>query len=86
MMTVDIWSFEVGEGKHMAGSLTLEDGKITMKVTPGFENLMASVWKGDSIRGPGGGRVHRDADPEGWLQAIPYKYRGTYQWASLPHD
>lgn len=70
-------------GQVVAGTLTLKDHRVTMRVKSGYETLMKNVFN-SSIPVDGGKRkVTRLEDVVTWFTALPQQYDGSYVRAKI---
>lgn len=63
------------DGQVVAGEIILEDGKLSLSATKGYEILMQNViadriFLGENVLDP----VH---DPKAWLRSLPSFYTGS---------
>lgn len=71
----------LADGSALAGTITLEDGVLSAEFAPGNENLVNEVMATVNVT--------RDVDynpredPEGWFNALPTMYHGSYFWAEM---
>jgi hypothetical protein len=70
-------------GQLVAGTLSLDGGNVVAHANPGFETLMQNVMNSPVIHGK---RFMREDDPEGWFNALPYQYNGSYMRARMVQD
>lgn len=70
-------------GSVVAGAINLEDGRIWLEVTPGYEVLMESVSEDPCWVDGGTRQVNRDDDPQEWFAALPANYHGSALQAEM---
>jgi hypothetical protein len=70
-------------GQVVAGTVSLDGGNIVAHANAGFETLMQNVMNSSVIHGE---RFTRKDDPEGWFNALPYEYNGSYVRARMVQE
>ncbi|MFL6451254.1 MAG: hypothetical protein ACJ746_26790 [Bryobacteraceae bacterium] len=71
------------DGQEKARTFYLEDGAVTMDVTPGYEILMSNVAK-EPTTTDGRQSYQRDEQAAQWFDALPTTHTGSYLRANMP--
>ena len=80
MRTYQVVVSEMG-GRKVAGTITLDAGKITNTVTPGYELAMQRIMDCSVLQIAEGDEedisLTRASNPEAWFEWLPTRYHGS---------